>query len=130
MLTAMTDEQPTITPMPNGFYWKPRCHLDKLPTGLFLHGETVASLHQRIDGGWVAYLHLHEGVESPLISRRCTSFEAGQRGCEVWALRHEAALRAKVGKKLQWIQDNVVLRGHGQQLGGVVPGEFTARLSR
>jgi hypothetical protein len=34
----------------------------------------------------------------------------------MWALRHEQLLRRKVAKKLQWIQDHVVLRGQGKQL--------------
>lgn len=116
MLRRMDDSQ-TLNPMPDGFYWKPRCHLDTLPTGLFLHGEMVATMHQRIDGAWLARLHLEDGVDAPLITRRCTSFEDGRRGCEMWALRHERALRKKVAIKLQWIQDNVVLRGRGRQLG-------------
>lgn len=50
-------------------------------------------------------------MHAPLLLRPCSSFEAGRRGCELWALRHEQALRRKVAKKLQWVQDNVVLRG-------------------
>lgn len=106
----------TLTPMPDDFHWKPRCHLDTLPTGLFLHGEIVASMHQRIDGAWLARLHRDDGLHSPLVMRRCTSFDAGRKGCELWALRHERALRRKVAIKLQWIQDNVVLRGRGTRL--------------
>jgi len=106
----MTARQPTLTPMPDDFHWAPRCHLDSLPTGLFLHGEQVACLQQRLDGSWLARLHLRTGLDAPLVTRSCTSFDAGRRGCETWALRHEAALRARVAVKLQWIQDNVVLR--------------------
>lgn len=106
----------TLTPMPDDFLWKPRCHLDTLPTGLFLHGEIVASMHQRIDGTWLARLHPEQGQHAPLIMRRCASFDAGRKGCELWVLRHERALRRKVAIKLQWIQDNVVLRGRGTQL--------------
>lgn len=111
------DAQPnTLTPMPDGFYWKPRCHLDTLPTGLFLFGEIVASLHERVDGGWVAHLDLGRGMEAMPVTRSCTSFEAGRRGCEIWALRHQRELRERVAEKLQWIQDNVVLRGRGKKL--------------
>lgn len=119
-LCGMTNPFPTLQSMPDGFYWKPRCHLDTLPTGLFLHGECVASLHQRVDGSWLAHLHLEDGLQTPLISRRCSGFEAGQRGCELWALRHHQALQAKVAVKLQWIQDHVVLRGRGVQLAACV----------
>lgn len=109
----MTARQPTLTPMPDDFYWAPRCHLDSLPTGLHLHGEQVANLQQRLDGSWLAYLYLRTGLDAPLVSRSCSSFDAGRRGCEMWALRHEAALRARVAVKLQWIQDNVVLHPPG-----------------
>lgn len=110
MLADMHDE------LPDDFEWKPRCHLDTLPTGLFLHGELVASMLQRVDGSWLARLHLQDGIHAPLVTRRCTSFESGRRGAELWALRHERALRAKVAVKLQWIQDNVVMRGRGHSL--------------
>lgn len=116
MLPPMDADTKTLTPMPDGFYWKPRCHLDTLPTGLFLHGEQVASMQQRVDGTWLARLTPEEGVHAPLLLRSCSSFDAGRRGCEMWAFRHEQLLRRKVAKKLQWIQDHVVLRGRGKQL--------------
>jgi hypothetical protein len=119
----MDADTQTLTPMPDGFCWKPRCHLDTLPTGLFLHGEQVASMQQRVDGSWLARLTPEDGVHAPLILRPCTSFDAGRRGCELWALRHERALRLKVAIKLQWIQDNVVLRGRGQQLSPLLSDE-------
>jgi hypothetical protein len=112
----MDADEPTLTPMPNGFCWKPRCHLDTLPTGLFLHGVQVASMQQRIDGSWLARLSPEDGVHAPLLLRPCSSFDAGQRGCELWALRHEQVLRRKVAKKLPWIQNKVVLWGRGRQL--------------
>ena len=58
----MEADTQTLTPMPEGFYWKPRCHLDTLPTGLFLHGEQVASMQQRVDGSWLARLTPEDGV--------------------------------------------------------------------
>lgn len=112
----MMDDTQTLTPMPEGFCWKPRCHLDTLATGLHLHGEQVASMQQRVDGSWLARLSPEDGVHAPLRLRSCSSFDAGRRGCEMWALRHEHALRRKVAKKLQWIQDNAVLRGRGRKL--------------
>lgn len=114
MLPPMDADNQTLTPMPEGFCWKPRCHLDTLPTGLFLHGEQVASMQQAIDGSWLARLSPDDGLHAPLLLRSCSSFDAGRRGCEIWALRHEEALRRKVAVKLQWIQDNVVLRGRGK----------------
>lgn len=107
-LGAMDTRFPTLTTMPDGFYWKPRCHLDTLPTGLFLDGEIVASMLDRVDGTWLARLHLGDQFPNPMVMRHCTSFEQGRRGAELWALRHEAELRAQVGAKLEWIQRNVV----------------------
>lgn len=78
-------------------HWAPRCHLDKLPTGLFLSDVMIASLHQRLDGEWLAYLEQQVGnIRAPLVSRCCTSFELGQRGCELWAMRHLDRLLVEV----------------------------------
>lgn len=103
----MDADQQTLTPMPDDFYWKPRCHLDKLPTGLFLGFELVASMLERVDGTWVARLHPDDAMFAPLVTRSCTSFENGRRGCEIWALRHEAELRAKAAAKIQFMRQNV-----------------------
>jgi len=100
--------------MPDGFTWAPRCHLDTLPTGLFLFGEEVASLIERLDGSWFAYLRISGELFADPITRDCTSFEAGQRGCELWALRHELMLRERVAAKVQWMQNNVVAGGRGR----------------
>jgi len=99
ILRGMSKRTPTLTPMPDGFYWEPRCHLDTLPTALFLDGVQVAALHDRVDnGGWFACLSPHAALWSPDVKRDCTSFEAGRRGAEMWALRHEAVLRVKVAE--------------------------------
>lgn len=42
--------------------------------------------------------------------------DAGRRGCEMWALRHERALRRTVVAKLQWIKDSVASGGKRWQL--------------
>jgi len=112
----MDADTKTLTLMPDGFYWKPRCHLDTLPTGLFLHGEQVASMQQWVDGTWLARLTPEDRVHAPLLLRHCSSFNAGRRGCELRTLRHGQVLRRKVPRRLQWIQDHVVLRGRGVQL--------------
>lgn len=117
----MDADTQTLTPMPAGFCWKPRCHLDTLPTGLFLYGVQAASIQQRVDGSCLTRLSPEDGLHAPLLLRPCSSFDAGRRG---WALRHEPALRRKVAKKLQWIQDHVVLRGRGKQLD---PGDVMGR---
>ena len=105
MVRAMAIESPTLTPMPAGFYWAPRCHLDTLPTGLFLHGELVVSMIDRIGGTWFALLHLEEGPFAPDVRRYCTSFEKGRRGAEMWALRHEQELQARAARKLKWVRE-------------------------
>ncbi len=46
---------------------------------------------------------------------RWWSFEAGRHECELWALRPERD-RENGLRKLQWIQDHVVLRRRGKQL--------------
>ncbi len=98
-LRGMSKRSPALTPMPDDFYWEPRCHLDTLPTGLFLDGVQVAALHERVDdGSWFARLSPYAALWSPEVTRNCTSFEAGRRGAEMWALRHEAVLRAKVAE--------------------------------
>ncbi|GAB3046902.1 hypothetical protein GCM10027214_06080 [Stenotrophomonas tumulicola] len=76
----MTARFPTHIPMPDGFTWAPRNHLDTLPTGLFLFGEEVASLLDRVDGSWFAYLRISGEAFAMPAKRGCTSFEAGQRG--------------------------------------------------
>ncbi len=73
-------------------------------------------MQQKIDGAWLARVSPEDGVHASLLLRSCSSFDAGRRGCEMWARRHEQALRRKVAKKLQWIQDNVVLRGRGKTI--------------
>lgn len=97
----------TLTTMPDEFHWKPRCHLDKLPTDLFLGNELVASMLERVDGTWIARLHPDDAMFAPLIMRSCSSFESGRRGCEMWALRHESELRAKAAAKAQRMRQNV-----------------------
>lgn len=84
--------------LPDGFEWNPRSHLDELPTGLFLDGRIVVSMLARIDGSWVARLHLDDRPDAPLLMRDCRSFESGRRGAELWAIRHETTLRANVAK--------------------------------
>lgn len=86
--------------LPNGFRWDRRCHLSKVHDGLFLEGETVASLIDRVDGSWFALLDTQRGMDGRQTSRLCSSFEAGRRGCELWAIRHEARLRAEVAAKI------------------------------
>ena len=87
--------------LPDGFYWAPRCHLSKVDDGLFLDREPVAFLIDKVDGrSWFASLDVHRGMDYPLRIRHCTSFEAGRRGCALWAARHEERLRREVAAKI------------------------------
>lgn len=95
--------------LPDDFIWAPRTQHETLPTALMLHGEVLVSMLDRVGGGWVARLHLDDGVSAPLLMRRCTDFSAGRKGAELWVMRHEAQLRAKVARKQKWVQENVAL---------------------
>lgn len=87
--------------LPDGFHWAPRCHLSKVDDGLFLGREPVAFLVDKVDGqSWFASLNVHLGLDHPLVLRHCSSFEGGQRGCELWAARHEERLRCEVAHKI------------------------------
>ncbi|MNM93939.1 hypothetical protein D3C81_1063270 [compost metagenome] len=90
--------------LPKDFVWAPRTQHDTLPTALTLYGEVLVSM---LDGGWVARLHLEDGVKAPLITRQCTDIATGRHGAELWVMRHEAELRAKVARKQKWVRENV-----------------------
>ena len=83
--------------LPEGFRWAPRCHLSKVDDGLFIDGEQIACLIDKVGGGWFAVLRPPgRTIHDPAIIRHCSSFEAGKRGCELWAIKHETRLRAAV----------------------------------
>ncbi|MCD0280443.1 hypothetical protein JWH04_16155 [Xanthomonas melonis] len=82
--------------LPEGFQWIPRYQYADADTAVALDGEHVASLIERVDGGWFARLELQKPFEHPLVTRRCTSLEAGRAGIEMWVCRHEQRLRAEV----------------------------------
>jgi hypothetical protein len=95
--------------LPPEFTWAPRTQYCRLPTALKLQGEVLVSMIDKVGGGWFAILHREDGIDKPLITRHCSSFEAGRMGAERWVLRHEQELRAKVAAKVAWIQQNVAL---------------------
>ncbi|RZZ90582.1 hypothetical protein [Pseudoxanthomonas winnipegensis] len=87
--------------LPEGFRWARRWQYSTCDDALTLDGEQVALLLDRVDGGWFARLECQKGgVSEPLVTRRCSSYEAGKRGCELWAARHEARLRREVAEKI------------------------------
>ncbi|HGM4744084.1 hypothetical protein [Stenotrophomonas maltophilia] len=90
-------------PLPADFYWTTRSASfpnDPL-TVIACEGVWVVSLSQRVDDEiWVATLDRHrDGPGGPGGScRRCSSYEQGRAGAELWVARHEARLREDVAK--------------------------------
>lgn len=61
----------------------------------------VARVTDKVGGGWLALLHYPDGRR---VTRDCTSYEAGRAGCEAWAIRHQAALMARIDRRcLEWL---------------------------
>lgn len=85
-------------PLPPDFYWTTRAGSrtgDPL-TVIACEGIWVVAMFQRVDdGSWVATLDRHRnGPGGP--SRRCSSYEQGRAGAEMWVARHKARLRDDV----------------------------------
>lgn len=90
-------------PLPADFYWTTRSASlpTDAPTVITCAGVWVVALTQRVDdGSWVATLDRHRrgpgGPGGP--GRRCSSYEQGCAGAELWVARHEARLREDVAK--------------------------------
>lgn len=87
-------------PLPADFYWttSSASRPGDLVTVIACAGVWVVALTQRVDdGGWVATLDRHRhGPGGP--GRRCSSYEQGCAGAELWVARHEARLRDDVAK--------------------------------
>lgn len=79
--------------LPDGFKWAPRWQYDEGDNAIYLDGELIAFMDQRVDGRWRARLDVHKSLDHPLVLRQCTSRESGRAGCEIWVMRHEARLR-------------------------------------
>ena len=87
--------------LPAGFTWNRRCHLSTVDDGLFLDGEAIAYLIDRVDGeSWFAVLEMQRPPDAKRPHRDCSSLESGRRGCELWAVRHEERLRREVAAKI------------------------------
>lgn len=87
-------------PLPPDFYWTTRSASwpgDPL-TVIACDSVWVVAMSQRVDDGiWIALLDRHRnGPGGP--SRRCTSYEQGRAGAEIWVSRHELRLREDVAK--------------------------------
>lgn len=84
--------------LPEGFSWQARYQYDTQQTALVYRGKQVAMLLDRVDGGWFSRLWCHWPIDAPLVTRQCSSFEAGRAGIEAWACRHEERIRAEAGE--------------------------------
>lgn len=85
--------------LPDGFHWTQAYqHQEGPPRLLALGARGVARMEQRVDNGaWYILLDYHLPYDRrPKQSRACTTFESGHAGAEMWAVRHEARLRAEV----------------------------------
>ena len=88
--------------LPDDFEWRPATQYSKQRVTLCLHGVEVARMVDRLDGSWYVMLERQRPLFAPDITRDCSSFETGRHGCETWAIRHEARLRAQIeGKRLK-----------------------------
>ena len=91
-------------PLPADFYWTTRSASwpsDPL-TVIACDSVWVVAMSQRVDDGiWIALLDRHHsGPGGP--ARRCTSYEQGRAGAELWVARHEARLRDDVAAVNRW----------------------------
>lgn len=73
-------------------------HLQRVPA----QGVWLVSMSQRVDDNtWIASLDRHRhGPGGPF--RRCSSYEQGRAGAEIWVARHEARLRQDVAEISRW----------------------------
>ncbi len=85
--------------LPDGFAWIRRGQYAGEDLALTLHGEWVAMLMRKANGvDWCARLDCHHGIHAPVVTRPCSSFDAGKAGIEAWAIRHHARLLAEIGR--------------------------------
>lgn len=81
--------------LPDGFQWVPRYQYAQGELALRIGRLTSAQRTQRLDSVWFAQLSPNPDLMARHRVRSASSFEAGKAGIEVWAWRHEAALRAQ-----------------------------------
>lgn len=82
--------------LPDGFYWAPRCHLNKAPNAIFYRSSPVAWIEPRNGEGWMIRLEVQKPFEHPLVLRTGTTLESSRAGCEMWVSRHAERLRREV----------------------------------
>jgi hypothetical protein len=90
---------------PESFYWTARSASqpgDPL-TVIACEGVWIVPTSQRVDDGiWVATLDRHRHGPGSGPSRRCSSYDLGRAGADLWVARHEARLREDVAKINAW----------------------------
>ncbi|PNV26544.1 hypothetical protein xavtCFBP7764_23200 [Xanthomonas citri] len=92
--------------LPPGFRWdKPWQNAKGPPTALFLEGEEVARMVQKVTGEWYVVLERHRPAPpgepfAPFVQRDCSSFDQGRRGTVIWAVRHEVRIRSDVAARI------------------------------
>lgn len=87
--------------LPHGFKWDKTATFETVPSAIYVNDMVVSHLVQRIDGSWYVKLDCHLPIPGGCIlrpSRNCQSYESGRAGCEIWAARHEARLRAETAE--------------------------------
>lgn len=91
--------------LPESFYWTTRSASwpgDPL-TVIACQGVWLVSMTQRVDDDiWVAHLDRHRHGPGGGPWRRCSSYDLGRAGAELWVTRHEARLREDVAKIGSW----------------------------
>ncbi|WP_445979101.1 hypothetical protein [Stenotrophomonas muris] len=90
-------------PLPDSFYWTTRSASSPGdPLTVIACEVWIVALSQRVDdGSWVVTLDRHRnGTGGPW--RRCSSYDQGRAGAELWVARHEARLREDVAKITTW----------------------------
>lgn len=104
--------------LPDGFRWTTITTngLDDRLTVIAYGSEWVVTLSRRVDDGtWIASLDRHRhGPGGPF--RRCSSYEQGCAGAEMWVARHEARLREDMAKIAAWretVRGNRLNKGRG-----------------
>ncbi|CAD0326234.1 hypothetical protein CFBP498_19040 [Xanthomonas hortorum pv. vitians] len=91
--------------LPPGFRWdRPWQGAMGPPSVLFFEGEEVARLGQRLTGEWYVLLERQRPAPpgkpfAPFVQRDRSSFDQGRRGTVMWAVRHEARIRAEVATR-------------------------------
>ncbi|HAL21586.1 MAG TPA: hypothetical protein DCP40_02460 [Stenotrophomonas sp.] len=102
--------------LPPDFYWTSSSpnRPDQLATVIACDGIWVVAMAQRVDDQtWVATLDRHRYGPGGRW-RRCSSYESGRAGAELWVTRHQVRLRedvAKISEYREAIAANRLLKG-------------------